>query len=59
KAETPVYRRTNWKSFDRDKGNTVNESELMLTYRREEIGSLLGDRRWSWTIDYLFLSFTS
>ncbi|WP_413145851.1 hypothetical protein [Acinetobacter baumannii] len=28
----------------------MNASESMLTYAKEMIGSLLGDRRWSWTI---------
>jgi len=37
KAQAPWFghRRTNWKGPDRDKGNTVSESEPMLTYCRE------------------------
>ncbi|MGM7634751.1 hypothetical protein [Bacillus sp. Hm123] len=34
---------------DRDKGNTMNASESMLTYRKEERGSPLVASAWSWT----------
>ncbi|MGM7637474.1 hypothetical protein [Bacillus sp. Hm123] len=34
----------------RDKGNTMNDSESMLTYRKEECGSPLAASAWSWTI---------
>ncbi|MGM7636141.1 hypothetical protein [Bacillus sp. Hm123] len=36
-------------SSARDKGNTVNASEPMLTYRKEEGGSSLAASAWSWT----------
>ncbi|WP_338750232.1 hypothetical protein [Bacillus sp. FJAT-52991] len=35
---------------DRDKGNTMNVSESMLTYRKEEGGSTLVASAWSWTM---------
>ncbi|PAQ16495.1 hypothetical protein CD798_01005, partial [Bacillaceae bacterium SAOS 7] len=36
-------------SSARDKGNTMNESESMLTYRKEDVGSLLAVSAYSWT----------
>ncbi|WP_338752306.1 hypothetical protein [Bacillus sp. FJAT-52991] len=33
----------------RDKGNTMNVSESMLTYRKKERGSTIAASAWSWT----------
>ncbi|AST90426.1 hypothetical protein BC6307_03630 [Sutcliffiella cohnii] len=37
--------RTNWTVPVGDKGNTASESELMLTYRTDGMGSLIGPKR--------------
>jgi hypothetical protein len=45
KAEAAVQRRTDWRAPAWDKGNTTNESELMLTYRKEGDRNPLGAGR--------------
>ncbi len=40
-----VQARTNWTGPVGDKGNTTSDSELMLTYRTDGTGNLIGPKR--------------